>query len=226
MVLHEHFKLPFSNKSFFADDTSNCKSYQWLVDQVLPQFVKWGEEDTRKRPICMESLSLISKDKYYKKYNELKMKYGKEMVEVVLFFYILHKIFYIALFTGNNYFQVWPEGTDPSKYVYEDVAIATYLLLLWEDGNEGDFRKKTFVDLGCGNGLLVYILAKEGHTGLGIDVRKRQIWDMYPDDVKLEVRVLFLYLCKIYEHRLLPHLTLYCLFLGKNYNTFRCKFIS
>lgn len=70
--------------------------------------------------------------------------------------------------------------------MYEDVAIATYLLLLWEDEDDAP-RKKTFVDLGCGNGLLVYILTKEGHQGVGIDVRKRQIWDMYPDDVQLKV---------------------------------------
>ena len=26
-------------------------------------------------------------------------------------------------------FQTWPEGTDPRKFVYEDVAIAAYLLV-------------------------------------------------------------------------------------------------
>lgn len=28
-----------------------------------------------------------------------------------------------------NVFQVWPEVTDPEKFVYEDVAIASYLLV-------------------------------------------------------------------------------------------------
>lgn len=81
--------------------------------------------------------------------------------------------------------QIWPECTDPSKFVYEDVAIAAYLLLLWEQNDSK--KKRTFVDLGCGNGLLVYILAKEGHSGIGLDVRKRNIWDMYPPDVILQV---------------------------------------
>lgn len=71
--------------------------------------------------------------------------------------------------------------------MYEDVAIATYLLLLWEEDVTN--TKKSFVDLGCGNGLLVYILTKEGHIGLGIDVRKRKIWDMYPSNVILKVRI-------------------------------------
>ncbi|KFM78949.1 putative tRNA (uracil-O(2)-)-methyltransferase, partial [Stegodyphus mimosarum] len=40
-------------------------------------------------------------------------------------------------------------------------------------------KKQTFVDLGCGNGLLVSILSSEGYKGVGIDVRKRKIWDLY-----------------------------------------------
>ena len=59
---------------------------------------------------------------------------------------------------------MWPETTDPQKYVYEDVAIATYILLLWEQEREEEQlqSKQSFVDLGCGNGLLVHILNGEG----------------------------------------------------------------
>ena len=60
--------------------------------------------------------------------------------------------------------QIWPENTDPQKFVYEDVAIATYILLLWEQEREdsGREKKQSFVDLGCGNGFLVHILNSEG----------------------------------------------------------------
>ncbi|KAG6448326.1 hypothetical protein O3G_MSEX005446 [Manduca sexta] len=145
------------------------KSYSWLINTVIPQFIKWSNEtqkDIGNHSICNESLALVSKSRYYQKYNELKLKYGKEMV------------------------KIWPECTDPSKFVYEDVAIATYLLLLWEDEQGSETKKQTFVDFGCGNGLLVYILTKEGHNGLGIDIRKRQIWDMYPSGIKLEERLI------------------------------------
>lgn len=54
-------------------------------------------------------------------------------------------------------------------------------------------KKPSFVDLGCGNGLLVYILNEEGYSGYGIDVRKRKIWDMYPEHVKLQVSYIVLY---------------------------------
>lgn len=44
--------------------------------------------------------------------------------------------------------------------------------------------------MGCGNGLLVYILSSEGHSGYGIDVRKRGIWDLYPSTTVLKVQAL------------------------------------
>jgi len=36
-----------------------------------------------------------------------------------------------------------------------------------------------FVDVGCGNGLLVYILNREGWNGWGFDARKRKTWDSF-----------------------------------------------
>lgn len=80
--------------------------------------------------------------------------------------------------------QIWTERTDPKKFIHEDIAIATYLMCLWQKSHKD---KPSFVDLGCGNGLLVYILNQEGYSGFGVDVRKRKIWDMYPKNVKLEV---------------------------------------
>lgn len=85
------------------------------------------------------TLSLIPIGKYSQVYQELKAKY-KDMV------------------------KVWPEVTDPKKFVYEDVAIAAYLLILWEEERavRGETARQSFVDLGCGNGLLVHILSSEG----------------------------------------------------------------
>lgn len=76
--------------------------------------------------------------------------------------------------------------------MYEDVAIASYLLILWQDERKrlGTDRLQSFVDLGCGNGLLVYILSSEGHRGYGIDIRKRGIWDMYPTTTELRTEAI------------------------------------
>lgn len=127
----------------------------------MVKLARWSVE--RRRSGFKNSLSLISISKYSKAYQELKEKY-KGLV------------------------KVWPEVTDPEKFVYEDVAIAAYLLILWEQerAERGVVAKQSFVDLGCGNGLLVHILSSEGHPGRGIDVRRRKIWDMYGPQTHLE----------------------------------------
>lgn len=45
-------------------------------------------------------------------------------------------------------------------------------------------RKQTFVDLGCGNGLLTYLLVSEGYEGYGIDIADRKIWPALCKDKK------------------------------------------
>lgn len=137
----------------------------WLKEHMLPKLLKWIENE-KPSSFLSGSLKLVPPERYALRYEELKKKYGPEMV------------------------AIWPESTDPAKFVYEDVAIATYLLLLWERerGERGTVGLQSFVDLGCGNGLLVHILAGEGHPGLGIDLRRRKIWDLFPGNTKLEVR--------------------------------------
>ncbi|KAM9329857.1 putative tRNA (uracil-O(2)-)-methyltransferase [Gastrophryne carolinensis] len=133
----------------------------WMKNELLSKLAKWSTED--RRSDFKNTLSLIAVDKYSTLYQSLKEKY-RDMV------------------------KVWPEVTDPEKFVYEDVAIATYLLVLWEEERLANNlnEKQSFVDLGCGNGLLVHILSNEGHPGRGIDVRRRNIWDMYGPQTILE----------------------------------------
>ena len=85
------------------------------------------------------------------------------------------------------------ESTDPLKFIYEDLAIATYLITLWHS-NLVDKSQTVFADLGCGNGLLVYILIREGYQGYGYDVRRRKLWSLYPDNVSSH----------LYEHAIEP----------------------
>ncbi|KAJ4410535.1 tRNA(Ser) Um(44) 2'-O-methyltransferase [Didymella pomorum] len=84
----------------------------------------------------------------------------------------------------------WVEQTPPGKHVFEDLGIAAFLIELWVlmyGEEEGDGRREMaksnfpgFVDIGCGNGLLVYILNEEGWEGWGFDARRRKTWDTFP----------------------------------------------
>lgn len=137
----------------------------WLSSDLLPKLLRWASEC--KTSEFKSTLSLLPLEKYSLTYQRLKDKY-KAMV------------------------KVWPEVTDPEKFVYEDVAIATYLLVLWEEerAEKGLADRQSFVDLGCGNGLLVHILTNEGHPGKGMDVRRRKIWHMYGPQTLLEEKAI------------------------------------
>lgn len=103
----------------------------------------------------------------------------------------------------------WVEQTPAEKHVFEDLGIAAFLIEVWTDMYAGDgdgeeeqeketengydkeeLSKKRrvlaqtnfpgFVDIGCGNGLLVYILNAEGWHGWGFDARRRKTWDTFP----------------------------------------------
>ena len=97
----------------------------------------------------------------------------------------------------------WVEQTEPSKHVFEDLGIAAFLIELWRDTygdgqTQADARENSrngfpgFVDIGCGNGVLVDVLIKEGYQGWGFDARKRKTWDTFTPDVRANLKQLIL----------------------------------
>lgn len=112
---------------------------------------------------------VVPKEAFQNRYISLKKKYSSELV------------------------NSWVEKTDPKKHVFEDLAIAAFLIELWKGRFVG--KKVEFVDLGCGNGLLVYILHREGFSGIGIDARKRKSWEVYPKETQ----------DNLYEKIIIPH---------------------
>lgn len=102
----------------------------------------------------------------------------------------------------------WAEDTDPTKHVFEDLGIAAFLIELWRDmydctehelrdgcndNREGSKPKfPGFVDIGCGNGLLVYLLNQEGYHGWGFDARSRKTWQTFPPETQNSVKEMIL----------------------------------
>jgi tRNASer (uridine44-2'-O)-methyltransferase len=90
----------------------------------------------------------------------------------------------------------------------KDIGIATYLMLLWKESFKGTKFDSNplpdgpgslpwvrwsrppggFVDIGCGNGLLVHILNSEGYSGFGFDIRSRTSWSHYPKSTQANLR--------------------------------------
>ncbi|CAK5128599.1 unnamed protein product [Meloidogyne enterolobii] len=101
------------------------------------------------------TIKLLDETSYQSTYNRIKQKHGRRIIED------------------------WTERTDPLKYVIEDCGIAAYLIELFKS-YPNLAPKRGFADLGCGNGLLVNLLEKEGiRGGFGLDVRRRKIWSKF-----------------------------------------------
>ena len=126
---------------------------------------------------------IIQQGRFQDTYTRLKIKYAKALIEG------------------------WVEQTDARKHVFEDLGIAAFLVEVWEeayrrDGIVGKSEEGMgiasvpefpgFVDIGCGNGVLVYILRQEGYRGWGFDARRRKTWDTFPLDVQENLKEMFL----------------------------------
>ena len=81
----------------------------------------------------------------------------------------------------------WSEDTEPSKHVFEDLGIAAFLIELWRlMYNNRPFAG--FVDIACGNGVLVHILLSEGYPGWGLDARRRKTWSIFPQTTQNQLK--------------------------------------
>lgn len=118
---------------------------------------------------------IIPQQRYQDTYARLKAKYGRQLSEQ------------------------WVEVTDPGKHVFEDVGIAAWLIEVWgemfarpngDGGGEEEAKMKFpgFVDIGCGNGVLTYILLSEGYQGWGFDARERKTWSIFPPDIQKQLQ--------------------------------------
>lgn len=147
-------------------EDADTSSAEWLFDSLFKKLINWTELTDGGNII--QSLTRVPLEEYCNLYNNLKEKYGEPLR------------------------KIWFEKTktDPQKFIFEDIAIATYLICLWL----AEYKTKAksfvnFVDCGCGNGLLVYILNREGFEGCGIDLRRRNIWDLFLNNANLEVGI-------------------------------------
>lgn len=128
---------------------------------------------------------IIPQARFQNTYARLKTKYAKEFI------------------------KGWVEQTDPTKHVFEDLGIAAFLIELWRDmydfpcrdgmaassrvaESDVEIEAKPafpgFVDIGCGNGVLVHILLREGYSGWGFDLRRRKTWATFANDIATHLK--------------------------------------
>eukprot|EP00056_Hartaetosiga_gracilis_P020310 m.18715 g.18715 ORF g.18715 m.18715 type:complete len:682 (+) comp8351_c0_seq4:46-2091(+) len=137
----------------------------WLKEKMFPKLIEWYTSSSTSALAqwrCSNEERKFTMTNFAEKYQQIKDRYA------------------------HNLIKNWPESTDPLKFVYEELAIAAYLCLVFESTPPScDTFTRKFLDLGCGNGLLTYVLTHEGYNGYGVDVRSRKIWKWFGTDVDL-----------------------------------------
>ncbi|KAF3017916.1 tRNA(Ser) Um(44) 2'-O-methyltransferase [Penicillium rubens] len=99
--------------------------------------------------------------------------------------------------------QNWVEQLESPNQALEQLSLAACLIELWRSmygtrpaTEQEQSLKNTasfpgFVDLACGNGILVYVLLMEGYKGVGFDACRRKSWETFPVEIQecLEERI-------------------------------------
>jgi tRNASer (uridine44-2'-O)-methyltransferase len=99
--------------------------------------------------------------------------------------------------------QNWVEQLESPSQALEQLSLAACLIELWrsmygarpateqDQSSENTAPFPGFVDLACGNGILVYVLLMEGYKGLGFDACRRKSWETFPAEIQecLEERI-------------------------------------
>ncbi|KAJ2992073.1 hypothetical protein NUW58_g2298 [Xylaria curta] len=143
--------------NFFDDYSSSPKLVRTAL-HLLSTLHKHGEGAKEGYVKRVQHDTVIPQATVQSTYTRLKKKYARKLIEG------------------------WVEVTDPTKHCFEDLGIAAFLIELWAQMYR-DSHFPGFVDIGCGNGLLVHILRQEGYLGWGFDARRRKSWDNFTDRI-------------------------------------------
>lgn len=139
---------------FFSDGDRSSDRLTRTAFHLLGAIYKHGKGQLEGYQKRVHHDQLLSQTRVQNTYTRLKQKHARELI------------------------KGWAESTDPIKHVFEDLCIAAFLIELWAD-MYGHDPFPGFVDIGCGNGLLVYLLNQEGFRGWGFDARSRKSWAAY-----------------------------------------------
>ncbi|RMX79576.1 hypothetical protein D0869_08209 [Hortaea werneckii] len=139
---------------------------------------------------------IIPQKRYQDTYTRLKTKYGRQLsekwVEVTdpgkhVFEDIGIAAFLIELW--KDMYSDLPKDDEHESKVQEEPATGLSETGIAEERQDGEGRNEKppfpgFVDIGCGNGILVYILLAEGYRGWGFDARQRKTWTIFPPHIQ------------------------------------------
>lgn len=140
---------------------------------------------------------VIPQKEYQDTYARLKTKYGRRLVESWVEVTDPAKHVFEDLGIAAFCLELWRQMYEVPDTAKEEQAVGGAERDDLENGikqlnvDSSESKKSPFpgfVDIGCGNGLLVYILISEGYPGFGFDARERKTWTTFPPNVRQHLR--------------------------------------
>ncbi|CAD6197429.1 unnamed protein product [Caenorhabditis auriculariae] len=163
-VRHPHIPQPYSIACVFESENRlklqifslsrvSLDNYCYLKSSAFIHLFKWFSHlDPNKEG--RKTNALMEIERYTLRYRQIKELFGRPICES------------------------WEEKTDPQKFVFEDCAITTYLVELWDLNRQPKPKKSSLIS------------DVEMAAGYGVDVRSRRIWSStFVDDDLREVTV-------------------------------------
>jgi tRNASer (uridine44-2'-O)-methyltransferase len=153
--LHEHGnRLSVHFLTFLHHDKTQPRLHRTMLSllQTCLRLAKTPKQDGAQLTPSSLKDTIVPQSVVQDTYSRLKQKYAQDLI------------------------SRWVEKTEPAKHVFEDISIAAFLIELWKQMYPRDGTFPGFIDIACGNGVLTYLLTKEGYHGRGFDARKRITW--------------------------------------------------
>ncbi|KAF2281606.1 DUF1613-domain-containing protein [Westerdykella ornata] len=143
---------------------------------------------------------IISQKRFQDRYVELKGKYAKELMEGWVEQTPAEKHVFEDLGIAAFLIEVWGD-----MYGADGEEEGSRKRDRNDEGDEESEKQRQdarrlraprnfpgFVDIGCGNGLLVSILNREGWRGWGFDARRRKTWDTFDVETQAKLKEMLL----------------------------------
>nr|OQO24733.1 hypothetical protein B0A51_08804 [Rachicladosporium sp. CCFEE 5018] len=205
-------KISLSYEYFDSKQSPNDTRLDRTALKLLQTVHKHGEGQLTGYEKRVHHDQIIPQKRYQDTYARLKAKYGKQLttswVEVTDPVKHVFEDIGIAAFLIELWDDMYHRPVTVNAVLHGDADAASGALDACEDVKEycnndatadlahggevqasgSKLRFPGFVDIGCGNGILVYILLSEGYPGFGFDARERKSWPTFPTAIRKHLK--------------------------------------
>lgn len=161
------------------------------IDRILTTIVKHGTGSLRGYTKRVHHDQVIPQDRFQDTYTRLKLKYAKALSEDWREQTDPTKHVFEDLGIAAFLIELWRDmyNTRPKEEATNVTENSCRAKTCEGKADQNAVTRDKdsfpgFIDIACGNGLLVHILCSEGYSGWGFDARRRKSWQMFSQETQ------------------------------------------